>query len=276
MRLRGINAERPPLCSSDLLERLPAAYYKDDWVTIYHGDCLAIMRCLSGIEMVFTSPPYNLNMHPTGKGSGMHSGSGYTANGKTWYGVADLAGGYETHDDAMPHAEYDEWQKQCVAAMWETLTETGAVFYNHKPRPFNRRLKLPLDYGGGLPLRQIITWSRGVGMNFSETHYLPKSEWIMVWAKEGWRLKDRQASSIGDVWSVTPESGREHPAPFPLELPLMAINSTTARTILDPFMGSGTTLRAAKDLNRIAIGIELNERYCEMAARRMSQGVLSL
>ena len=71
-------------------------------------------------------------------------------------------------------------------------------------------------------------------------------------------------------------SDNEHPAPFPLSLPLKAISATTATTVLDPFMGSGTTLRAAKDLNRKAIGIELSERYCEVAAKRLAQGTLDL
>lgn len=77
--------------------------------------------------------------------------------------------------------------------------------------------------------------------------------------------------------NIRPDLGtNEHPAPFPLELPTKAITATNAAVVLDPFMGSGTTLRAAKDCNRRAIGIELDERYCEIAAKRMAQEVLDL
>jgi len=206
----------------------------------------------------------------------MHNGSGYNTGGKTWTRVADLAGGYGTHDDAMDQDTYDDWQKRCVRLFWQTLSDDGAIFYNHKPRPFNGRVKLPTEYGGDLPLRQIVIWDRGVGMNFSESHFLPKSEWLCVWAKPAWRLAQRSAAAVGDVWHIRPEDDTTHPAPFPLALPLTAIAATTAKTVLDPFCGSGTTLRAAKDLNRRAIGIDVDERYCEIAAKRCAQEVLDL
>jgi site-specific DNA-methyltransferase (adenine-specific) len=66
----------------------------------------------------------------------------------------------------------------------------------------------------------------------------------------------------------------DHPSPKPLALYRWLIERVAGHTILDPFMGSGTSLRAAKDLGRKAIGIEIEERYCEIAARRMAQLVL--
>lgn len=74
------------------------------------------------------------------------------------------------------------------------------------------------------------------------------------------------------------DPGREHPTQKPIKLMLWCISQADKHgennTILDPFMGSGTTLRAAKDLNRKAIGIEMEEKYCEIAAKRLEQEVL--
>lgn len=78
-----------------------------------------------------------------------------------------------------------------------------------------------------------------------------------------------------DVFSAPVEmSGFNHPCPKPLLLWKRILNVMVEGVVLDPFMGSGTTLRAAKDLGRKAIGIEIEERYCEIAANRLRQEVL--
>jgi site-specific DNA-methyltransferase (adenine-specific) len=79
------------------------------------------------------------------------------------------------------------------------------------------------------------------------------------------------------VWRDVPgTSDPDHPAPFPLDIParLIRMFSFPGDTVLEPFAGTGTTLLAAKILGRRAVGVEVDERYCEHAAKRLSQGVL--
>lgn len=231
-------------------------YYEDESVTIYHGDCEELLPAIKDIDLVLTSPPYNL-------GQTSHNGSEWRR----------LANGYASHDDSMPYEDYVAWQQRVLTLAWNTLSDTGAVYYQHKPRVKDRGVILPFELNPGLPLRQIVTWNRGSGFMRQFTCYVPSYEWILIFAKERFRITTRD---IFDVWNITPERGVAHPAPFPLRLALKAIGSTAAETVLDPFMGSGTTLRAAKDLGRKAIGIEIEEKYCEIAARRMCQEVLAI
>jgi DNA modification methylase len=252
-------------------------YYDEDGITIYHGDCREVMADLDpgGFDMVFTSPPYNLGV-TAGGGFGHYSdeaGLRQRGGGGKWTGGA-LAHGYAEHDDAMPVGEYEEWQRQVLKDCWAQLSNSGAIFYNHKPRVQARQLWNPLDLNPGLPVRQIITWARSGGVNFAPTHYVPTYEWIVIFAKADWRLKSKAASGVGDVWRIPQESNPDHPAPFPLRLPATAIDSAGPRAVLDPFMGSGTTLRAAKDAGIRGVGIEQSEHYCEIAVQRLAQGVL--
>ena len=227
-------------------------YYSDDLVTIYHGDSRDILRDLEdeSVALVVTSPPYNL---------GDMSG-----------GLANLAGGYGSYADQMPHEEYVAWQRSILQELWRVIAYEGAIYYNHKPRIQNGVLWTPLDLNPGLPLRQIIVWHRTIGVNWSETFFMPMHEWIMLLAKPGFRFS-KSISHFGDVWRMPPELDRSHPAPFPIGLPARAIQTAPDGVILDPFMGSGTTLRAAKDQGRKSIGIEIDERYCELAAKRLAQ-----
>lgn len=250
-------------------------YYSDETATIYHGDCLDVLPRLEPVDLIFTSPPYNLGVS-AGGGFGHYAneaGLRLRGGGGKWTGGA-LAHGYEAHGDAMPLAEYEDWQRAVLRACWAQLSDCGAIFYNHKPRVQASTLWLPLRLNPDLPLRQIIIWARAGGMNFAPTHYVPTHEWIMVLAKPVFRLKSKGASGVGDVWYV-PQEPSDHPAPFPIGLPARAIETAGPSLVIDPFMGSGTTLRAAKDAGVRAIGIESSERYCEMAAKRLAQEVLN-
>lgn len=90
-----------------------------------------------------------------------------------------------------------------------------------------------------------------------------------------WTSENRAARVFFHSRAAALQEGKEHPTQKPLPLMRWCLEKfPDAQTILDPFMGSGTTLRAAKDLGRKAIGIEIEERYCEIAAKRMAQGVL--
>lgn len=133
----------------------------------------------------------------------------------------------------------------------------------------------------------------------SNQHLWPKPKWTLAWTKpngvtrtpltRGQKMNHACWEPIliygkldhpphSDVISLSIGLQREvegHPCPKPFKLFERLISFTDAQTVLDPFMGSGTTLRAAKDLGRKAIGIEIEEKYCEIAAKRLRQEVFS-
>lgn len=102
--------------------------------------------------------------------------------------------------------------------------------------------------------------------------------------KERKKNEGREFGMRGNVWRMNTTGQEnicqtiEHPATMPFRMATDHILSwsNSGDLVFDPFMGSGTTLRAAKDLGRKAIGIEIEERYCEIAANRLSQEVLCL
>ena len=156
-------------------------------------------------------------------------------------------------------------------------TDYGSFDWDKEP-PSKETIELTVSAG-----REAILW----GGNYF--HLPPMRGWL-VWDKLNsgnfadcelaWTNLKMSVRKFEHMWNGmirASERGvqRVHPTQKPLPLMSWCIGfAPNAQTILDPFMGSGTTLRAAKDLNRKAIGIELEERYCEIAARRMQQEVL--
>ena len=249
-------------------------YWTDGQVTLYHGDCETILSTWLSeythidAHIVITSPPYNMGLVPGGNGRGMYRPGASGKGGR-------FRDGYGQHGDDLPQDEYDDWQRRILNLLWQVIPHDGAIFYNHRQRIEHGKARLPLGMDFGIPLRQIITWDRGTGIAPNLRHYTPVAEWIFLFAKPAFKLRDHSASGCGDVWRLgMARDDFGHPAPFPESLPLRAIDSCAARHVLDPFAGSGTTLVAAKRLGVPAVGIELNERYCETMAQRLGQGAL--
>ena len=166
----------------------------------------------------------------------------------------------------------------------------------------NSRLQChdPITGDTSLPITEIklaielATHAAYVFCRWDNLSSMPAPRSVVAWVKNNWSMGDlehehgRQWEAIcfyprrhhafvkrlPDVIVANRTGNGLHPTEKPLSVLAKLIAANEGQTILDPFMGSGTTLRAAKDLGRYAIGIEIEERYCEIAAKRMAQGVL--
>lgn len=239
---------------------------------IWHGDCLESLRKLSDdtIKVVVTSPPYNL-------------GDRVTDPRTSLWKVSPLmnpnVSSYPDHDDNMPYPEYVEWQRDVLTECLRVLTPDGAIFYNHKWRIQNNRLRQHHDILHDFPLRQIIVWERNGAMaqgttSTGMTRFMPNIEVIYLICKSGeFRLSDG-AWKHGVVWRFNHDADNAHPAPFPIGIPLRCISSVKGYeggVVLDPFLGSGTTAVAAETLGCDWLGFEKTLSFCEMADGRLQE-----
>ena len=232
--------------------------------SIICGDALTELKKLpsASVDLIITSPPYNIknikgnavdkNQKKHFKG---HKGKLFTH-------------GYDVCTDNMSDADYDQWQHDILIECLRVIKDNGAIFYNHKFRICNKRLKDHSHILYGLPVRQIIIWDKQGGLSFNNAFFLPNYEIIYMIAKDGFKLKP-YACNVGDIWRFRPEFKNSHPAPFPIGIPNRIIESTDSNIILDPFMGSGTTAAAAKMLGRHYIGFDISPKYCQMAKERL-------
>jgi len=219
--------------------------------TLYLGDCLEILPTLEPVDLTFTSPPYNM---------GVQSGA-----------YANMAEGYAGKSDDLPDDEYVDWQKAVLRRLWLLTYPKGAIFYNHKMLIRDGVALLPTRLVPEfVHIRQQIIWNRRGGVNKNPAFFCQEHELILLLAHPPFRLISRSHSAIGDVWDAGIEvRSLGHPCPYPVTLPWTAIRATHAETVLDPFMGSGTTGVACAQLGRKFIGIEIEPKYFDIACRRI-------
>jgi site-specific DNA-methyltransferase (adenine-specific) len=231
---------------------------------VYCMDALDLLRALPDacVDLVVTSPPYNMGTQTNGAKACSSSKS-------NWGQSALLSGGYDGYNDAMPYDEYIAWQREILTECWRIIRPSGAIFYNHKWRIQSGMLDMRQPVVDGFPVRQIIIWNRGSSNNHNRAFFAPLYEVIYMIAGRDFYI-NQDATSWGDVWYIPPEQNSDHPAPFPLEVPRRLIASTTAQIILDPFIGSGTTALAARNNGRHYMGCDLSADYVQIARERLA------
>jgi site-specific DNA-methyltransferase (adenine-specific) len=248
-------------------------YYEEDGIAIYHGDCREILPQLEpeSVRLVWTDPPY---------GHSNQDGDLQAAR------VRDAVSGARKKPAV---AIANDGQEDMRAVVDAALTLVEPLLLSDccccccccagggGPTPTFAWLAQRMD-SQGLAFCHATVWDksgRGPGMGW---RFRRDYEFVMVAHRAGGRLAwANKDTAVSNIFRVTPPRNENHPTEKPLQLVRNFIRLTTSvgDLVLDPFMGSGTTLRAAKDLGRRAIGIELEEKYCEVAANRMRQRVLS-
>ena len=221
-------------------------YYEHAGITIYHGDCRDVLPTLGKFDLLLTDPPY---VHEHMDGGGFPSAAKLYRSGAL-QAISSFV--LDEHADLLIHAA-----PMLIAFHSRDLIPDYAALAREHGRKYDLHL-----------------WHKTNAIPFTANTWKSDVEYIaLIWAKKpGWKQLDQAMHS--KVWSSTLLQNKLHPTQKPIALLEKYIEILDAQRILDPFMGSGTTLRAAKDLGRQAIGIEIEERYCEIAAKRMGQEVL--
>ena len=247
-------------------------YFKsqDKNILIYKNDILQINAIPPGaIDLIITSPPYNVDIH------------------------------YNTHKDDLSYQEYLQFSRKWLAKCYDLAKDDGRFCLNI-PLDKNKggqqavcaditRIAKELSW----KYHSTIIWNEGnisrrtawgSWMSASAPYVIAPVEVILVLYKRNWKKtsgsrkndisKQEFMEWTNGVWGFSGQSKKGaggHPAPFPVELPRRCIKlfSFVGDTVLDPFVGSGSTLIAADQNNRRAIGVEIDTEYCDIAANRL-------
>lgn len=208
-------------------------YYEHNGITLCHGDAREVLPSITA-DVLVTDPPY---------GIAYESGRPGTTE---WQGVQIANDGDTSARDAVLAAWGD--RPALVFGSWK------------RPRPAATRM--------------VLIWDKGpaLGMGALDLPWKPSWEEIYVLGRGFTGRRDGGVIYCPPVQSLA-RNGRVHSNEKPVALLMKLLQKCPPGVVLDPFMGSGTTLRAAKNLGRPAIGVEVDERFCEVAATRMMQEV---
>lgn len=213
-------------------------YYTDDAVTLYHGDAidLALDAWWTEADVLVTDPPYGIDYR---------SGSRRVTLARSIAGDADTS----VRDQAL--------------GLWEQTPGRPALVFGtwRRPRPDLTRMVLVWDTKGAL------------GMGDLSLPWKPSHQEVYVLGSGFAGRRDSDIITCAPVQSLG-YNGRAHPHEKPIGLLMQLIAKCPPGVIADPFAGSGSTLVAAKRMGIKAIGVELDEAYCEIAAKRLAQGAL--
>ena len=221
------------------------------------------------IDLIITSPPYNVDIK------------------------------YNSHDDQISYKKYLKFSENWMRRCYEWLKDDGRFCLNiplDKNKGGQQSVGADLTYIAkeivGFKYHSTIIWNEGnisrrtawgSWMSASAPYVIAPVELIIVFYKKDWKKTSGSRESkiekkdfmdwTNGLWTFNGESKKRigHPAPFPVELPKRCIQlfSYVGDTVLDPFLGSGSTLVAAYSNNRKGIGIDIDEHYCEIAINRL-------
>lgn len=246
--------------------------------TIINDDCLKALKTIpdNSIDCIITSPPYNL--------TGLRDGKNFDSGIRSWKKNHIE---YENFDDNLPEPIYQQQQIEILNECYRVIKPTGSIFYNHKIRRWKNTSHHPQQWLQHIDAKfyQEIVWDRQITPALSNRMLFATTE--RIW----WFVKDKPnvyKSAVdndfrGEIWKIYPTKRNQHksmdwrrpdhPAPFPIQIPINCINLTTkpGDVVLDPYAGSGQTLLAAKQLGRNGIGIELSKEYCEQIEQRLQE-----
>jgi site-specific DNA-methyltransferase (adenine-specific) len=222
--------------------QVPLPYFADRHVSVYHGDCRELLRSIASesIELVLTDPPYGVDYRGR------------------WCSEWEAIAGDDEPTVTLP----------AFSEVWRAL-KPNAFCLSFYGWPDAEQFLNAWKLIGFRPVSHLVCVKNNIGLG-----YFARSQHETAYLLAKGRPV-RPHTAVGDVFEWEREPLTYHPCQKPLRVisRLIAAFSAENAVILDPFMGSGTTILAARNLGRRAIGIEIDKRYCEVARERLAQQV---